>query len=141
MPSVANVVSVSVVERDQAMSETRKFPIDAVLSVTTGMLLTELGDVYKVIDFLSGQVHMTHQLPAAQRRLTPVIYAQFPRINGVEPPLIPKDKTKTAPDDEWVVDRHRYGLWLREVKQVHGATLELTPLPEGGYERMMGEDR
>jgi hypothetical protein len=45
----------------------RAFHLGDLLSVTTGILvsLDHIGGVYRVVDFVTGQQHMTHQLPRA----------------------------------------------------------------------------
>ena len=49
------------------MSTVREFPLGVVLSITTGKLLCPIGDVYDILNFLTGDNLFTHQLPRAMR--------------------------------------------------------------------------
>lgn len=61
------------------MSE-KAFPTFAVLSVVTGRLLGDIGGVYEVLNFMTGESLFTHQLPRVSREAEPVILALHPEL-------------------------------------------------------------
>ena len=44
---------------------TKTFDLGTVLTVTTGRLLTDIGNLYEILNFMTGDDLMTHQLPRA----------------------------------------------------------------------------
>lgn len=71
------------------MSETTKtFPLRVVLTVTTGRLLTEgkgprdngIGDLYEILNWITGDSLYTHQLPRAGKACRPWLLKCFPRV-------------------------------------------------------------
>jgi hypothetical protein len=62
---------------------TRSFSLGQVLSVTTGTLLCPIGEVYEILDYLSGEALMTHQLPRVSREAEPWILEQHPALADV----------------------------------------------------------
>ena len=65
-----------------------KLPLADLLSVTTGTLLSHdlIAGVYRVLNFLTGDNLMTHQLPAACDAMRPVLLEQLPWLAAVVPP-------------------------------------------------------
>lgn len=65
-----------------------KLPLADLLSVSTGRLLSHdhMGGVYRVLNFLTGDSLMTHQLPAACEAMRPVLLEQLPWLAEVVPP-------------------------------------------------------
>ena len=67
------------------MSETTKaFSLGVILSVTTGVLLTGMGEVYRILGFMTGETLVTHQLPRASRECSPELLRQHPQLTGVD---------------------------------------------------------
>lgn len=73
--------------------DTRSFPTLAVLSVTSGRLLTEpkpgdggngIGQMYEVLEWLTGDAPFTHQLPRFAQECRPHIWEQHPRIKEAD---------------------------------------------------------
>lgn len=91
----------------------RTFSLGAVLSVTTGVLLAEIGDVRELLDFITGDTLMTHQLPRASDEAAPEILRQHPDLAGMAVP----DGLNTFP---------LVAEWLKT--QNLGETRELTPM-------------
>lgn len=68
--------------------ETRKFPLNVVLTVTTGRLLTKscgpddngIGDLYDLLGWMTDDSPYTHQLPRFCSECKPWLLAQFPRL-------------------------------------------------------------
>lgn len=65
-----------------------KLPLADLLSVSTGKLLSHdhMDGVYRVLNFLTGDSLMTHQLPAACDAMRPVLLEQLPWLAAVVPP-------------------------------------------------------
>lgn len=115
----------------------KRFHIGALLSVTQDILLRPIGDVYRVIDYVTGQPHMTHQLIRAKDEITPHLVAQHPWLAGITVP-------------EWVCDEPTVSDFLAEIATEHGRYHEVAPLSFGAYvgrepvaelEEMVGKDR
>lgn len=68
--------------------ETREFPFADVLTVTTGRLLSRrnMGGLHELLDWMTGQSLMTHQLPRAAEACRPTLLAAHPWLAGIEPP-------------------------------------------------------
>lgn len=96
-------------------------PLADILSITTGRLLSRqhMGGVYSILNDLTGDDLMTHQLPRAAEACVPAILAQHPQLAGVEPP-----------EDIDVADLMA---WLADAEQRYGAELAVAPL--AGWER------
>lgn len=58
------------------LADPRPFSLGAILSVTTGRLLADIGDVHELLDFMTGDTLFTHQLPRAIDEACPVILRQ-----------------------------------------------------------------
>lgn len=68
------------------MSEARNFDLGDILSVTTGCLLSprHMSGIYDILNFMTGDNLMTHQLPRACRECEPVLLLQHPQLAGVD---------------------------------------------------------
>lgn len=66
----------------------QSFKLGTVLSITTGFLLCEVEQLYKILDFLTGQSLYTHQLPRAADFGKPHILSLYPELEGIEVPEI-----------------------------------------------------
>ena len=94
-------------------------PLADVLSITTERLLSHdhMGGVYSILNYLTGESLMTHQLPRAAEACAPVLLAQHPFLTDLQPP--PSSDGLPA-----------LMAWLAAAEQRHGAELEVTPLAE-----------
>lgn len=59
---------------------TKTFPTEAVLTITTTIMLTTMENVYKVLNHLSGFAVYTHQIPDLMRHYGPLLEKQFPQL-------------------------------------------------------------
>lgn len=66
----------------------QSFKLGTVLSITTGFLLCEVEQLYKILDFLTGQSLYTHQLPRAADFGKTHILSIYPELEGIEVPDI-----------------------------------------------------
>lgn len=101
---------------------TRAFHLGDLLSVTSGMLVSpnHIGGVYNVIDFVTGEAHMTHQLPRAAKVVTPVLLEQHPWLADVEVPANLSGEAEVI-------------AWLAVATAQWGEQHEVTALPLGAY--------
>lgn len=61
-------------------TNTKQFKLSQVLSITTGRLLCEMGDVYEILNFITGDNLFTHALPRASRFAEPLILEAHPKL-------------------------------------------------------------
>jgi len=92
----------------------RQFSLGAVLTVTTGRLLCDIGDLYKILDYMTGDTLFTHQLPRASEECQEPLLEQHPHLRGVEVPRL----------EGW----EAYAAWLKGQAAVLGDPLEVQPL-------------
>jgi hypothetical protein len=112
------------------MTESRSFHLGDLISVVTGRLVSpnHIGGAYDVCDYVTGQAHMTHQLPRACDTVKPWLFEQHPWLADVEVPAfdIPVD----ADRDESM----RIVLaWVAQVAGERGEFHEVRPMPFGAY--------
>lgn len=107
------------------MTETRQFPIGAVLSVTTGRLVSEnhISGVYSVLNWMSGVSLFTRQLPRVGREAAPVILAMHPHLAGAQA------------EAERVTEQN-LGCWLRVWQRRYGETIAVPRLTRDQHERI-----
>lgn len=99
------------------MSENKDFPIGTVLSIVGDKLISEdhIGGIYAILNFMTGESLMTHQLPRGMRLCRPEILKQHPQL---------------ADYDDTPVNGKNWREWLFNQKEKYGATLPISPLPE-----------
>lgn len=98
------------------MSETqREFDLGDVLTVTTGILMSprHMDGVYDILNYMTGDNLMTHQLPRACDQVKPTILEQHPT-------LVAATLSAMKPDQVPVI--------LAGLKRIYGETLPLTPM-------------
>lgn len=68
--------------------ETKQFHIGDVLSVAPGKLVSprHVEGVYDILNWMTGDNLMTHQLPRASREAEPLLRATFPDLTSVDVP-------------------------------------------------------
>lgn len=62
------------------MNATKEFATADVLSTITGRLMGEIGGVYEVLNWMTGESVFTHQLPRISREARPVIVEMHPHL-------------------------------------------------------------
>lgn len=100
---------------------TQTFPLGTVLTVTTGRLLCEMDDLYRILEFMAGEPVWTHQLPRVSDEVKPVILALYPQLEEVEVPEKFEGETKDELMDA-VME------WLDEQAETRGSAFQLAPL-------------
>jgi hypothetical protein len=122
------------------MTETTKtFSLRTVLTVTTGRLLTEpkgpndngIGDLYELLNWITGDNLFTHQLPRAGETAKPYLLKCFPELWPVCASLNSLD--------QWIAKDRTGGhegikMWLTEIRMMFPeikAAYDIAPLPDG----------
>lgn len=97
---------------------TKEFSTASVLTVITGTLLTDIGCVYEILNWMTGDDLYTHQLPRASRECTPELLKQFPQFASL-PSGLSKETWKA---------------WLDGMVAEHGQVLSVAKLPVEAHE-------
>jgi hypothetical protein len=100
--------------------ESQVFTLGEVLTALTGVMLCPIDDVYKVLNFLTGESLYTHQLPRAFRVCQPFVAQQHPDLAAL-------DWSGVGPTT--------WRAWLDARVERFGPTRALSPMPAGMYER------
>lgn len=105
----------------------REFPTADVLSVTTGILVTNrmppIAAVYDLCGYVLGDTLWTHQLPAAATETAKHLTAQHPWLADLTPPEPGADNLTALL------------LWRNQVEAEHGRTLTITPADDPDWTR------
>lgn len=97
----------------------RNFDLGTVLSVTTGIFLApDIGNVYDLLNYMTGDNLFTHQLPRAADRCRVVIIAQHPELANVD--------VLTVRNNDW----HAF---LAEQVAIYGNEIRVGPIPPDDY--------
>lgn len=104
------------------MAET-SFPTSAVLSVVTGRLLGDIGQVYEVLNLMTGENLYTHQLPRVSREATPVLLARHPDL-------------QSAIDEAEHVNSENWQTWLAIWLKRYGETIAVPRMTIDQHERI-----
>ncbi len=107
-----------------------KFHISDILSVTTGRLLSseDVGGVYKILNFMTGDDIFTHVIPRAMRICKPDLLLQFPQFDTPEFQLEIGFLIE-ALEGEGARNSHDLITgWLFKQKQNYGEYFEVKPL-------------
>lgn len=99
-----------------------RYRVGDLLAVTTGLMLSPTGvdGLYGVVDGISGQQHMTHQLGRAAEEIRPYVLWLHPWLADI-------------PRPEHIPDRAALLVWLGEVATVYGEYHDVPTMPFGEY--------
>lgn len=117
-------------------TETKQFSLRAVLTVTTGRLLTQregprdngIGQLYEILNWITGDDLFTHQLPRAGETCKPYLLSLFPELAKATDALPLLDQS-LALHGEDAVDH-----WLTQIKTLSPElrdSWDIAPMPEG----------
>ena len=98
---------------------TERFHLSAVLTMTTGKLLCQMEDIYRIAQHLAGEPVWTHQLGRVMTESKPHLLEQFPALAAVT-------GEEVTPEN--------FAAWLYERVAAHGEFLDVAPLPERAHE-------
>lgn len=109
--------------------DAREFPLDEVLTVTTGCLVARrhMDAVYDVLNFLTGDNLFTHQLPRALESCMPAALTQHPDLAEVSVPTF---------GDDAHAELMR---WLSKVEAKYGKTRTLVPIAQWDHRNPIEE--
>lgn len=104
---------------------TKNFPIDAVMSTVTGILVCEdgIGCVYEVLNWMTGESVMTHQIPRISREAQPVLLAMYPEMQA-------------AIDEAEQVNGQNWREWLVTWTGRYGASIAVPVMNIAEHERI-----
>lgn len=105
------------------MSETKDFSTGAVLSAITGRLVCEIGFVYEVCNWMTGESVFTHQLPRICREAKPVILAMHPQLAA-------------AISEAEQINEKNWETWLHTWIKRYGETIAVPKLTADQHERI-----
>ena len=103
-------------------TETRNFPTESVLSITTGKLLCDMAGVYDILNWMTGQSLTTLALGSASDDAKPVLAEALPWTQTVQPPDFPAYPEAERPA--------RIRAWVEQVNTEHGGSHPVPRLPE-----------
>ena len=111
--------------------ETKSFHIGDVLSAMTGTLVSPryIGGVYDVLNWMTGESLVTHQLPRASRECEGTLREAFPDLAAIK---FPDWSRVPDADKERVIVRE----WLASQVATHGETREVPRLSEQDHTRI-----
>jgi hypothetical protein len=95
-----------------------KFKSVEVFSAIQGTLLCEIGRVYEVLNFLTGDNLFTHQLPRAGREAQPHVFKAFPKMETISMDGVGKNNWKE---------------YAKRVEDALGEYIEITPIPRDDH--------
>lgn len=101
------------------------FHLGDVLSITTDRLLSPvgIGGVQQLLEFMTGDAVMTHQMPRVADECRPFLLAQHPQLAEAVPP------------PEFTDHAHVYR-WLADQVSRYGVTVDVQPLAAGVHVRV-----
>ncbi|TIU94671.1 MAG: hypothetical protein E5W09_22590 [Mesorhizobium sp.] len=106
------------------MTRTKAFPIGAVLSVVTGLrLVLDIGEVYEVLNFMTGESLYTHQLPRVGREAEPVILTMHPQLAEAK-----AEAEQVTPEN--------YLTWLATWEARYGTAITVPQMTTAEHERI-----
>ena len=97
-----------------------KFTTGEIISAATGRLCCDIGRVYVILNFLTGDNLFTHQLPRARRACEAWVKKQCPWLDELN--------TEACNTENWKE-------WLAEAESKYGKEHDVEPLPIGEWER------
>lgn len=68
-------------------TETKPFGVAVILTAITDVLMCDFGDVHELLDWMTSDTLLTHQLPRASDECTPLLRATFPDLATLEVPV------------------------------------------------------
>jgi hypothetical protein len=97
------------------------FDLGAILNITTCRLLTNMDDIYEVLNYLTGDSIYTHQIPRVIKVARSYVLSLYPELNGI--------------DNDVVINSFEDAkIFIDEQKQVFGEKLPLMPMSKAdGY--------
>lgn len=67
-------------------TETKSFHIAAILTIIDGKMIVPMDEIYEILDWMTGESLMTHQLPRASRECEDTLKQAFPDLAEIKVP-------------------------------------------------------
>jgi hypothetical protein len=90
-----------------------KFELGTLLSITDGHMMADMDNIYKILDFMTGESNFTHQLPRVADVCKPVILTQHPELASFDGSNITRENVRSI---------------LAEAIKKYGNEFEIEPL-------------
>jgi hypothetical protein len=103
--------------------QTKEFASRDVLSTVTGRLMGEIGGVYEVLNWMTGESLFTHQLPRIAKEARPVLVAAHPLL-------------QQAVDEAEQVNTENFQEWRRTWEDRYGPTIAVPKFGADSHERI-----
>lgn len=103
--------------------ETQEFPTHDVLGTITGVLIGDIGGIYQVLNWMTGESVFTHQLPRISREATPVLVAAHPLLQQAV------DEAKQVTPENWKQ-------WRQTWEDRYGPTIAVPKFSADTHERI-----
>lgn len=103
--------------------ETKEFATADVLSCVTGRLMGDIGGVYEVLGWMTGESLFTHQLPRVGREARPVLIAKHPNL-------------QQAVDEAEQVTTENFRVWRDTWIDRYGPTIAVPKMTTTQHERI-----
>lgn len=103
--------------------KTKNFKTEDVMSVITGRLIGDIGGVYEVLNWMTGESLFTHQLPRVGREALPVIVAMHPHL-------------QQAVDEATQVTPENYKTWKQAWDDRYGSEIAVPKFSAENHERI-----
>ena len=103
--------------------QTKEFPTADVLSTITGRLMGEIGGVYEVLNWMTGESVFTHQIPRIGREATPVVLAAHPQL-------------AQAIEEAEQVNPENWRTWRQTWEDRYGPTISVPKFKADDHERI-----
>ena len=100
--------------------ETRSFPLDAILSITTGRMLTSYHEIQELMEFVLGKPTLSDEMPTGTQRDYLAIGKEVSDILISQHPFL-------ADIDASMVGGGNYKQWLASMVQQYGEYLPVRP--------------
>lgn len=101
--------------------ETKEFATCDVMSTVTGILVGNIGGVYEVLNWMTGESVFTHQLPRISREARPVLVAAHPLL-------------QQAIDEAGQVNGENYKEWLQKWEDRYGPAIAVPKFTAADHE-------
>lgn len=101
--------------------QTKEFATRDVLSTVTGRLMGDIGGVYEVLNWMTGESVFTHQIPRISREAQPVIIAAHPTL-------------QRAIDEAEQVTQENYKIWRQTWEDRYGPTITVPKFTADAHE-------
>lgn len=103
--------------------QTKEFATRDVLSTITGRLMGDIGGVYEVLNWMTGDSVFTHQLPRISREAVPVVVAAHPAL-------------QQAIDEAEQVTQENYKEWRQTWEDRYGMMIAVPKFGADTHERI-----